>query len=819
LLSRLPLAYSPPDMLLSTLLLASAIAFQPIESLPITRDPLAIERSAQHGLPFSIGGEYGSILGEQDGSFEVWIWPVKILSQFRIEAELDNYPAAIDVNALATTIETNPGRVCITYSHAGFTIRQHMVAFRGSALKPDEGAAVFFEIAAVRKLHVKFKFRPEVRRMWPASNFGIPSAEWMPEGYYVLHTDDPEAAAVIGMPRSQPGPLRPYQERPQAHPLELNLLFDPQRDSKLIFPLIMLLGDKEPLRRVASLNANLARLLSQTQDYYAHFFDDRTTSKTPDEQFDRALKWAQIAMDQGRVRHHGEEGLIAGLYESGDSARPGFGWFFGRDALWSSYALNGSGDFAFVRRALEFLIRRQRADGKIMHEYSQTSDLMDWKSTPYFYAAADSTPLFVMAMEDYVNTSGDVTFLKTHWEAVKRAYAFTRTHAGSNGIYTNEAGTGWVESWPSGMPYQEIYLASLDQQSAGSMARLSSIMKDAALARSAAEKAGQIRSGIESEFYLQDPGIYAFSRNRAGGLDKTATIFPSVAWWDGHFSLPKSDSMLSLWASKEFSTDWGVREVGANESVYDPLSYHQGSVWPLFTGWVSLAEYRAGRALAGYQHLMQNVDLTWAHDPGAVTELLSGAFFQPFGRSTAHQIWSSAMVLTPALRGLFGLDWDALKKTLRLAPHLPADWDEALLRNVHLGSSQFDLAYRREGQRLIVQVQGTNPVDICLEVKGIAQEGCLNQASIPLPEVEIGIPHGLPPPGAGTGQLKVVDEQFSERRYAITLEAPGSSVYEFKMRLNRSGVRVSGGELVSNRLRVEFPPGDGYQLKIIAFEW
>ena len=49
-----------------------------------------------------------------------------------------------------------------------------------------------------------------------------------------------------------------------------------------------------------------------------------------------------------------------------------------------------------------------------------------------------------------------------------------------------------------------------------------------------------------------------------------------------------------------------------------------------------------------------------------MTELLSGELYQPLGRSSSHQIWSSAMVVTPALRGLFGLDWDALHHTLRL---------------------------------------------------------------------------------------------------------------------------------------------------------
>ena len=93
--------------------------------------------------------------------------------------------------------------------------------------------------------------------------------------------------------------------------------------------------------------------------------------------------------------------MIAGYHDSGDSARPGFAWFFGRDALWTSYAINSYGDFGLTRDALEFLIRRQRSDGKIMHEYSQTAELVDWASLPYYYAAADSTALFVMALEDY----------------------------------------------------------------------------------------------------------------------------------------------------------------------------------------------------------------------------------------------------------------------------------------------------------------------------------------------------------------------------------------------------------------------------------
>ncbi len=148
-----------------------------------------------------------------------------------------------------------------------------------------------------------------------------------------------------------------------------------------------------------------------------------------------------------------------------------------------------------------------------------------------------------------------------------------------------------------------------------------------------------------------------------------------MALWANGAGLPNPAHQLHDWASSSFETDWGTRAVDARDPVYDPISYHRGSVWPLFTGWTAMAAYRTGHPLAGYAALRQNVDLTWQGDPGSVTELLSGAFYQPLGRSSTHQLWSSAMVLAPALRELFGLEPDALTHTLLVHPHLPPAWD------------------------------------------------------------------------------------------------------------------------------------------------
>ena len=449
------------------------------------------------------------------------------------------------------------------------------------------------------------------------------------------------------------------------------------------------------LAKVVAQGAQVEARYRENADYFAHFFDTRLTVTTPDKKFDEAMRWAELAIESAKVASPHGAGLAGGWFGSGDSARPGFGWFFGRDTLWSLYAVNSYGNFALSREAMDFLFAHQRVDGKVMHEVSQTANLVDWVHLPYLYAAADSTPLLVMQVEDYVRTSGDTEYLKAHWDAVRRAYGFTRAHT-TEGVYDNTQGTGWVEEWQPRMPHQEIYLAALDAESSQSMERLAGLMGDSALRDEAAKTEGVIRARLAG--YRGADGIYAFSRNADGTFENVASIFPTVAWWTGRMALPDADATFARWAGHTIATDWGVRSVATDQPFYDPISYHHGSVWPLYTGWAAMAAYRAGRALNGYANLRANADLTWVQDLGDVTELLSGEFYEPLGRSSSHQLWSSAMVVTPAVRGMFGLEADGLRHALHAAPQLPAGWDGAEVKNVMVGKDRFDVTMKRCGQ-------------------------------------------------------------------------------------------------------------------------
>jgi glycogen debranching enzyme len=822
-----------------------------------------IRAHAETEKPFTVAGERGVVLGQQNGVFEAWVLPVKLLSHLTIEANIEGYTVPIDVNQQAAEVEVRPDRTIITYSHIGFTVRQIM--FSPDSAPLGTGPVVLYEFDCVHPTEFVFRFTPELRWMWPERNEGVPGVEWVarnassasaPGGFYVLHSDYPNLAGAVAIPGAEPGILAPYQERPQVHPVEFHLRIDPARDRGRLFPLLMAAGmNKDAATNTAlgamltHLNQSIARLYQEHDDAYKTLLAKSVSIETPDRAVNEAFQWAVVSIEQ--LKAHpvdaqsiptDETALVAGYYASGDSARPGFGWFFGRDSLYTLYAIDGYGDFGLAKSELEFLIKRQREDGKIMHEYSQTAAAIDWRAFPYMYAAADSTPLFLMAVADYVRSSGDVGFLTAHRDAIEKAWAFETDPAHDtdhDGIYDNSQGTGWVESWPGGMPHQEIYLALLDQQASAAMGYVESLLKDASKKEAANKRAEELAKTINSEYWDTQKNCYAFSRNMDGSLDRTSTVYPALAWWDpagGKPVLAQPGGCLSQFAAAALNTDWGLRDVANTEPIYDGMSYHQGSVWPLFTGWAALAEYRGGQPLAGYQLLMENANLTKAQDLGAVTELLSGDVFVPFGRSTSHQMWSSAMVITPILRGMFGISVDAQTKTITVNPHLPAGWDHAEIKGLRVGDETVDLKITQTSNSILIWQRGSAKSAIHLQSAGSTRATNLPDQGISIERhpVEAGPLYRKPIPGDRTQSPRVLNEEYGERKLTLAIEGPAGTQAQLPIFVSaaKTTVRAEGAKLGEPAIRsnseattpsqiatIDFPAGEGWKTITVRLTW
>ena len=134
----------------------------------------------------------------------------------------------------------------------------------------------------------------------------------------------------------------------------------------------------------------------------------------------------------------------------------------------------------------------------------------------------------------------------------------------------------------------------------------------------------------------------------------------------------------------------------ANTSpAYDPIAYNNGGVWPFLTGFVASAEYEYRRPHSGFAHLRQLANLGQDHSLGAHPEILSGDFYRPLDESVPHQLFSTGMVVTPFVRGMLGLRADAAKRTLRIAPQLPAAWDSLKVKNYRIGSSRVTISAQR----------------------------------------------------------------------------------------------------------------------------
>ncbi|HEY1404910.1 MAG TPA: hypothetical protein VGB05_12330, partial [Pyrinomonadaceae bacterium] len=295
-------------------------------------------------------------------------------------------------------------------------------------------------------------------------------------------------------------------------------------------------------------------------------------------------------------------------------------------------------------------------------------------------------------------------------------------------------GHGWVEGGALYPAHEEIYMQGLWVAASRDLAEMAATLKDGEVAARARANAERTRAATEQTYWLPARGFYAFATKRRAaeppqadpGPNRAArqarmnalkdatiydenTVLPAVPLWFKTLSDERAQIEIDHLGAGAMATDWGARLLSNESQLYDPLSYHHGSVWPLFTGWASMGAYAYGRPHVGYQALMANALLTRQGAEGYVTELLSGDFNAPFGRSSHHQVWSEAMVVTPAVRGLLGLETGNAGRTLRFAPQLPADWNQLAVSNVRLGDARYSLTYERTPGRIKIAFKRRRP--------------------------------------------------------------------------------------------------------------
>ncbi len=470
-------------------------------------------------------GTRAAVFGNEQGNLEAWVYPLKILRDFHLRFHVDG--AAIRAEALARTLIVHPESTTIVYTGDTFSVRETLFVPVHEA-----GAVIAFEVETAEPLEIEAIFTRDFQLEWPAAIGGV-AEDWDPALRAFLFADESEKFhAMVGSPSGVKASEEYSTNYFSSHEDSILLgTTNKGRDTKLIVIAAGFEG-RVPLANLYHHLANdYAQLLQDSAAYYRDSLDRTISLKLPDSQIETAYDWARVSMLQGLVQNPFlGEGLVAGFNQSGDNDRPGFAWFFGRDAEWTSLALDAEGDFGTVRQALEFLSKYQRADGKITHEISQSASFMDWFKTPYAYASADATPLFIIAVNDYVTHSGDIGFAQQKWDNLSRAYEFLRSTYDAQGLAQNAGvGTGWIEGGPLYPVRTEIYQASLGVEAARALSHLAHLLGKEDLAQELEQTFEREEPVLDKTFWSPQNKIYAYALDARNNRIDVPSVLASGA--------------------------------------------------------------------------------------------------------------------------------------------------------------------------------------------------------------------------------------------------------------------------------------------------
>jgi glycogen debranching enzyme len=792
-----------------------------------------------------IVGQRAALFGNETGQMEAWVYPLKILRNLHLLFHVDG--RALPAESLARTLTVRPESCTILYASDTFQVRETLFV-----PVQAQGAVISFEIETDERLDIEVAFQRDFQLEWPAALGGTYISWDAPQRAFYFGEEQKKFAALVGSPTAVLGKeeyATNYSSSSESSFLLGPVLKGKEDRTVVIAGSVQGLADAQ--QTYEQLSSHYPDLLRQSADYYRKYLDQTVQLQLPDRQLQQAYDWSRVSTIQGLVNNpYLGTGLIAGYRTSSESQRPGFAWFFGRDSLWTSLALNAEGDYATTRTALQFISKYQRADGKIPHEISQAASFVDWfKDFPYPYASADATPLYIIATNDYVMQSGDVAFAREKWDSLWKAYQFLRSTYDTHSLPQNFGfGHGWVEGGPLLPVKTELYQSGLGAEALNALSDLAHLTAKEDISRNLAQEFAQRKAFLNQAFWSADKKLFSFALDRNDKQVETASVLSTVPMWFGVLDEDKSEATLTLLSDSDHQADWGMRIISEHDPKYNPGGYHFGSVWPLFTGWASVGEYRYHRALPAYSNLRSNALLALDGSLGHVTEVLSGDYYQSLSTSSPHQIWSAAMVISPILRGMLGLQVDALNQTITFAPHVPYDWTEFTVKKVHAGNCLLDLTYRRTIDEIILDGKNSGTGQCTLEFSPAAslratasaelngkavslhmQKNSQDQhATVRVPlsgrantlrvrlrnDFGLALSSEMPSLGERSAGLRVVSELWSNRFDALTVDLAGRPGHTYELGIwNPTQVSSVDGAKLSNtgtgrgKLSIVFPNG------------
>jgi glycogen debranching enzyme len=445
-----------------------------------------------------------------------------------------------------------------------------------------------------------------------------------------------------------------------------------------------------------------------------------------DEPVQRALERATSDLHALRW-HEGDDSIVAA----------GIPWFccpFGRDALITSYeALLLNPGIAASSLTMLARYQGQREDpfteeepGKILHEL-RLGEMTRTGELPYrpYYGTVDATPLFVVLAEAYYKATADLARIDALRPAITAALGWIDRHTDEGrGLVSYRKMTergldnqGWKDSrsavcYPDGtravppIALCEVQGYCVDAYRRG--ARLFEALGDTAAAQTYAARAQRMRALVEDALWMPRVRRYAFARDGEGRLVDSVVSNLGHLLWSRVPSPERAAATAELLLDPTSFSGYGIRTLAAGQPAYNPLSYHNGTVWPHDNALIAKGFCHYGyidRAATVFEGMLHALDTLHDH---RLPELFCG-IPREAGRIVRYpvacspQAWASASTFL-LLQSMLGIDFDAPGARLVVRdPRMPPRMSELTIENLPVGRSRLSVRFRRVGRRCQVE--------------------------------------------------------------------------------------------------------------------